>query len=215
MLVFDTETRTDATQRLTFGSYRFFDQGECLEEGLFHADDLPEGEKRILEQYVANHRADTSETGNPKLRLLTLPQFNETLFRAAYKGRCLLVGFNLPFDLSRIACDFGKARGRFAGGFSLGLSYYIDKRGAIQSDHFRPRICVKHIDSKRALKGFTARNCPDPSDLIPDGSETGEPERGHKFRGHILDLRTLAFALTDRGYSLEAACEAFGVEHTL
>jgi hypothetical protein len=213
MLVFDTETRTDATQRLTFGSYRFFDQGECLEEGLFHADDLPEGEKRILEQYVANHRAHTSETGNPKLRLLTLPQFNETLFRAAYKGRCLLVGFNLPFDLSRIANDFGNARGRFAGGFSLGFSSYTDDTGAAKPNHFRPRIGIKHIDSKRALKGFTSRNSPDNDDLIPEGSETREPEPGYKFRGHILDLRTLAFALTDRGYSLEAACEAFGVEH--
>ena len=31
--------------------------------------------------------------------------------------------------------------------------------------------------------------------------------------GRGLDLRTLAFALTDRGYSLETACAAFGVEH--
>ncbi len=37
--------------------------------------------------------------------------------------------------------------------------------------------------------------------------------KGYKFRGHMLDLRTLAFALTDRGYSLESACHAFGVEH--
>ena len=29
----------------------------------------------------------------------------------------------------------------------------------------------------------------------------------------MLDLRTLAFALTDRSYSLESACQAFGVEH--
>jgi hypothetical protein len=72
---------------------------------------------------------------------------------------------------------------------------------------------IKHIDGKRALKGFTARNGCDPSDLIPDGSPTGEPEDGYKFRGHFLDLRTLAFALTDRGYSLASACEAFEVEH--
>lgn len=44
-------------------------------------------------------------------------------------------------------------------------------------------------------------------------SETGAPEHGYKFRGHFLDLRTLAFALTDRSYSLESACEAFGIEH--
>ena len=50
-------------------------------------------------------------------------------------------------------------------------------------------------------------------DLIPEGSTSGKPQPGYKFRGHFLDLRTLAFALTDEGYSLEAACEAFGVEY--
>src|SRR5690242_745163 len=40
MLVFDTETRIDQTQRLTFGSYRFIVGGRCLEEGLFYGDDL-------------------------------------------------------------------------------------------------------------------------------------------------------------------------------
>ena len=40
MLVFDTETRTDTAQALTFGSYRYYEHGKCLEEGLFYADDL-------------------------------------------------------------------------------------------------------------------------------------------------------------------------------
>ena len=31
-LVFDTETRIDATQPLTFGSYRFIVDSKCLEE---------------------------------------------------------------------------------------------------------------------------------------------------------------------------------------
>jgi hypothetical protein len=48
---------------------------------------------------------------------------------------------------------------------------------------------------------------------LPEGSETGKPQKSYKFRGHFLDLRTLAFALTDRGHSLESACKAFGVEH--
>lgn len=77
---------------------------------------------------------------------------------------------------------------------------------------FRPRICVKYIDNKRSLIGFTARNSPDQVDLIPEGSPSGKPQPGYKFPGHFLNLRTLAFALTDEGYSLEAACEAFGVE---
>src|SRR5208282_2743003 len=105
------------------------------------------------------------------------------------------------------------ARGRFAGGFSLGLWSYLEESGEECANHYRPRIGIKHIDSKRALIGFTSRNKPDKTDLIPEGSPSGRPEPGYIFRGHFLDLRTLAFALTDRGYSLEQACKASGVEH--
>ncbi len=210
MLVFDTETQIDATQRLTFGSYRFVVAGQCFEEGLFYAEDLPDKDRKILEQYAETH---TAAAMNKKLKLLSLERFRKKLYQAVYKGRCLLVGFNLPFDLSRLAFDFAMARGRFAGGFSLGIWPHTGKGGRQQRNQFRPRIAIKHIDSKRALKGFTARKWPDDTDLIPEGSATGKPEKGHIFRGHFLDLRTLAFALTDRGYSLESACEAFGVEH--
>ena len=98
MLVFDTETRTDATQRLTFGSYRYFEAGRCLEEGLFYADDLPDADRRVLEQYVATHRPETASDGVRDLKLLTRSQFVDKFYQAVYKGRCLLVGFNLPFD---------------------------------------------------------------------------------------------------------------------
>jgi hypothetical protein len=185
MLVFDTETRIDATQRLTFGSYRFFTDGVCQEEGLFHGVDLPDQERAILERYVAEHPA---EAANKTLKLLTLQQFLQKFYLAVYKGRCLLVGFNLPFDLSRIARNFAPARGRFAGGFSLGMWSYIDESGSERENKYRPRVAIKHIDGKRALKGFTARNACDPTDLIPDGSPDGEPEDGYKFRVVISSI---------------------------
>jgi hypothetical protein len=212
MLVLDTETRTDQTQRLTFGSYRFVVVGQCLEESLFYGAGLPAKDLRILERYVATPRAVVPDETAHDVSLLTRYQFVEKLFRAAYKGHCLLIAFNFPFDISRVACNFTNARRRFAGGFSLGLWSYR-KDGSESRHQFRPSICIKHIDSKRALKGFTGRRTPDDADLIPEGSTTGEPEEGYIFRGHFLDLRTLAFALTDRGYTLEGACEAFGVEH--
>lgn len=213
MFVFDCETRTDATQRLTFGSYRFIDSGRCLEEGLFYADDLSDAEFETLKFYSETYAPETISDGCNKLRLLSRAEFVDRLYRAAFKGRCLLVGFNLPFDLSRVAFDFTEARGRFAGGFALEVFPYLDREGQERHNPHRPRIALKHIDSKRALKGFTGTRKPDRMDLIPEGSTTGEPEPGFRFRGHILDLRTLAFALTDRGYTLESACEAFGVEH--
>ncbi|HZQ17468.1 MAG TPA: hypothetical protein VFA90_02015 [Terriglobales bacterium] len=211
--MFDTETSTDHTQRLKFGSYRFIVEDRCVKEALFFADDLSRSERRILENYVRRNQADVVEEGLSRLSLLNRSDLVKELFRLAYKGRCLLVGFNLPFDLSRIACGATNARKRFAGGFSLGLWSYIDENGEQNLDPYRPRIGIKHIDSKRALKGFTDRNEPDEDDRIPEGSTSGKPEEDYIFRGHLLDLRTLAFALTDRGYSLESACEAFDVEH--
>ena len=212
MFVFDTETRTDASQRMTFGSYRFFVNTELREEGLIYAEDLPSKDRRKLEKYVAAQNKHLSSSGGVHLLLLTRREFLKKLYKAVYKGRALLIGFNLPFDLSHIAFASRPARGRFAGGFSLALWSYM-KMGVEKPSTRCPSVGIKHIDSKRALKGFTARYKPDKLDLIPEDSVTGEPEKGYKFRGHMLDLRTLAFALTDRSYSLEGACQAFGVEH--
>jgi hypothetical protein len=146
------------------------------------------------------------------LRLLTRREFLDLFYQVAYKARCLVVGFGLTYDISRMAFDSSPARGFYSGGFSFCLWSYKDNKGRERPDGFRPRVCIKHIDNKRSLIGFTGRNS-DQVDLIPEGSPTGKPQTGYKFRGHFLDLRTLAFALTDEGYSLEAACEAFGVEH--
>ena len=212
MFVFDTETRVDETQRLTFGSYRFFDSGICLEEGLFFADDLSPSEIGVLKHYAVTHlSAADRRKGVPKLLLLTRREFLEKLFIAAYKARALVVGFNLPFDFSRLAFKVGEARDRFAGGFSLALWDYTDRDGRRQENKHRPRVAIKHIDSKRALKGFTSARDPDLDDLLIDGATGGSQEK-QPFRGNFLDLRTLAFVLTDRGHTLESACTAFGIE---
>src|SRR2546425_12696729 len=213
MFVIDAETRTDHAQRLTFGSYRFLVSGRCVKERLFCADDLPAKDRRTLKIYAKTTRAKVVNEGLHELVLLTRSELVEEFYGLAYKGRCLVVAFNLPFDVSRVAFEFTNARKRFAGGFSLGLSSYIDKNGCEARDRYRPRIAIKHIDSKRALKGFTGREEPDEPDLIPEGSITGQVEEDYVFRGNFLDLRTLAYALTDKKYTLEQACKDFGVQH--
>jgi len=213
MLVIHTVGRSGSTQKLTFGIYRLIVGGQCLEEGLFYADDLPRRELEVLKDYVVRHNVDVAPGDDHRLRLLTRHEFLDLFYQLAYKARCLVVGFNLANDISRLAFDCSPARGFYAGGFSFCLWSYKDRKGRERKDGFRPRVCVKHIDNKRSLIGFTARNSPDQVDLIPEGSPSGKPELGYRFRGHFLDLRTLAFALTDEGYSLEEACEAFGVEH--
>lgn len=208
-LVLDFETRTDASQAMTFGCYRYFgDDGRCEEEGIVYADDLPRSDQQILQRYAQSHKSNTEWPASNELVLISRSEFVQKFYLAAYKGRCRVVGFNLPFDLSRVACGATEARGQFAGGFSFTLSQHGEA-----SNRYRPNVAIKHIDSKRALKGFTGRAAPDDVDRIPEGSVTGKPEEGYRFRGHFLDLRTLVFALTDRGHSLESACRTFGVEH--
>ena len=213
MLVIHTVGRTGATQQLAIGTYRFIVGGQCLEEGLFCDDDLPKRELQVLQDYVLRNNVIAAPGDDQSLRLLTRCEFLDLFFQLAYKARCHVVGFDLPQDISRLACDSKPARGFYAGGFSFCLWSYKDRRGRERPDGFRPRVCIKHIDRNRSLIGFTGRNSPDQVDLIPEGSPSGKPQPGYKFRGHFLDLKTLAFGLTDEGYSLPTACEAFGVEH--
>jgi hypothetical protein len=128
MLVFDTETRTDETQRLTFGSFRFFENGICKREGIFYAESLSEADRAVLQKYAASRPSDAKDR-KPVLELMTRAEFLKEFFDYAYRGHCLVVGFNLPFDFARVARGFSSARGRFAGGFSLDLFFYIDDSG--------------------------------------------------------------------------------------
>jgi hypothetical protein len=222
-LVFDTETRTDPAQDLLFGSYRFFKDGKCLEEGLFYGDHTTDAERAILAEYARTHAPDTDPLlGVQDILLLSRREFLEKLYDVAYSQRALLCAFNAPFDISRVATDADKARAgrlgdgrvdnRFTGGFSFVLWEY-EKNGELRENKYRPRFVIKHIDSKRALKGFAAPFSPNDVDLISDSSEDTGTDTRRNFRGNCLDARTLAFVLTDRGHTLESACKAFGIEN--
>jgi hypothetical protein len=214
VLVIDTETTTCRAQRLTFGVYRYYRTRRaggklvCVDEGTFHDDELPErdaGGYRLLWGYAKCREPAVITPEHPdwkpedwdaaiQIRLLSASEFRELLYVAAYENRALVVCFNLPFDLSRIATGWtetlgGKTRRQrsessFNGGFTL---RYFEHNG--KPNRFRPELQVKTIDSKRALKRFN----------VPHKIENRNRDaEGKPFRGHLLDLRTIAFALTDR-----------------
>ncbi len=214
VLAFDTETSTDPTQRLLFGSYQIgtWDgvQLSIVEEGLFYADELPERDPKGFEKltrYVHRHKARVGRECDPVLQLMSRREFVDDVFwRMAYQVRALVVGFNLPFDLSRLAVDVGAARGRYLRGFSFTLWEYFD--GDRYRPHpYRPHVACRVLDSKRAFIGFTRPWQDHPDDAIDeDSSQPKQP-----FRGRFLDLRTLAFALTNESHSLDSACTDFDV----
>ena len=217
LLVFDTETTTDKCQSLTFGCYRIYridaDQLRCIEEGLLYADDLPDTDPagyRVLCRYVKKHQA-TTDRPRP-LRLLSRSEFVDRVFmRSAYKNRSRVVGFNLPFDLSRLAIDAKEGRKKNFGGISLVLSGPKNSTSHFENRH-KPRVAILHRDSKGSFISFTKPMEPDEVDLIPEDSPDGEPEPGYVWPGRFPDLRTLAYALTSKPYTLDRACSDFGVE---
>jgi hypothetical protein len=107
-----------------------------------------------------------------------------------------VVGFNLPFDLGRLASYWTGARGYYRGGWSLGIWGSFDRDGGWHDTRYRQRLLMKAIDPRRTLFGWGSRKKGD------------QDEKGAAAR--FIDLRTLAFALTDRSYTLEGACDAFG-----
>ena len=239
-LIFDTETTVDITQRLLIGAWRLCRTDEtdpqrprleCVQEGVFHPEDIAtwnsdvatvlDGLKR--ERIGALDVVD-DQAADPYLSVVGLQGFlDQTLWRGAWKLRAGVVCFNSPFDLSRIAWHAGEARtgkgasnaGRYdpyAGGFSFVLWHSGQAGVEKRENRYRPRIAIKSIDSKRALKGFRAPDEVDEIDQIPGDGQT-EPDKSFRWQGEFLDLRTLAFALTDRGHTLESACDAFGVDY--
>lgn len=194
-LIFDTETTTDAGQALRFGTYQFRSREELDEAGIFYD---PEGvepsELETLRLHAAQHG----------LILRTRTEFvDEVFYKRAYMLRATIVGFNLPFDISRIAIAHGTAktpldqdRAPMRGAFTFKLS----------DQKIWPNIRVKHLSRRSALIAFSA----------PMRQKDG---RGHRNRGlaipvrrgHFIDVKTLASALFARNFSLQGLGSYLGV----
>ena len=218
LLVLDSETTTDATQRLLFGWYRFVRvrwRGRhpsltVAEEGLFYADELPAtnpGGVRDPTRSTPPWRQRTSVPASPVDPIADPARVpRRRAVPGGGEGRRHARRVQLQFDIARLASGVTDARARsrgpgrpvdrrFVGGHSLVLWPYVDEAGVARENQFRPRVRIKQRDSKASLMAFTATT-----------------DRATSHGGQFLDLRTLTFALTDRSHSLESAGRAFQLE---
>lgn len=171
-VVFDTETTTDPSQRLRFGAYQIRDRGTLIARGLFHADDAPKEEVSDLRTaFQALRPTDDGE----QLEFISRAEFIEhVLFGWGQDVGALIVGFNLPFDLSRLATSHTYGKGSMKGGFSF---TFADKR---------PNIRVKHLSQRAAFINFAGKGS---ADVSPD-------------RGFFVDVKTLAASLLGQSFSV-------------
>ncbi len=189
VLVIDTETTVDTAQKLTFGVYRRCKLGpagyQCVEEGLFYEDGLDRKQRKVLERYVdepKNFPGIEVKLFPPPMRLnlCNRSDFVEHIFWKAIRKGAMVVGFNLPFDLSRLAV---KSCAADNGGWSLVLSLRKSRKtGEMEPNPERPRVVITSKDSKIAFIGL---------------SSIRHPEEWPT-ESRFLDLRTLAWALRDQ-----------------
>jgi hypothetical protein len=178
-LVFDTETTTDFRQDLRFGIARVYAFGNLTRTVVFH-DQVTETERETICQWAKARAADAMDR-EAFVKNVFLP--------LALDQRAVVVGFNLPFDLSRLAADFAPKRNvRATEAWTLRLVPKEDPAFA-----FTPGIRIQHVDARKSFISFTGR-------------------KGKRldYRGAFVDLKTLTAALTGAGHSLKSAGEALG-----
>jgi hypothetical protein len=92
---------------------------------------------------------ETADDGSSRLHLYSRSKFVMEVFGMAIQAKAMIVGFNLPFDLSRLALDWEIAE---SGGWSLILSQWRNPdTGQLQANKFFPRIVVNALNSKTSI----------------------------------------------------------------
>src|SRR4029077_7980327 len=118
---------------------------------------------------------------------------DEVLYDRAYDLRASIVGFNLPFDISRLAVKHGSARGKaMRGGFTFKLS----------SKWWRPAIQVRRLNARASLMQFTHP----PKRRDPRGHRKRKippPPR----RGTFSELKTIGAALLSQSFNLASLAD--------
>ena len=194
VLVFDCETRTTPDQRLRFGAYQLRNKGRLFERGAFYEPEVLTAEDLTVLSKVVAEELETSD--GERVRLLMRDQFvDEVLYGSGRDVGAQIVGFNLPFDISRLAIDHDSARRSMRGGFTFKLS---EKEG-------RANVAVKHLSQKAALIRFTGEK----PEKTEDEAEETDSDAPHESevpadpdRGYFVDVKTLAAALTSGSHSL-------------
>ncbi|NPE31269.1 hypothetical protein HNV12_25600 [Methanococcoides sp. SA1] len=188
VLVFDTETTINQYQNFKIGFFQIYQNGYIQHEGLFYDTSmLSDAESKVCEVYTSKH----------DIPLYTLNEFiDDVFYPEVFELKTLCVGFNLPFDISRISKRVGDSRGKNKGGFTFTLS----------ENRFNPPIIVNKMGDAHAFKLTSTK--------INKGT--------NRFSGYFLDAQKLAeVLLQSKRISLEKAGQKLntnakkmkGIEH--
>jgi hypothetical protein len=118
-LVFDCETTTDIRQDLNFLWCRFCEPKEniyvCQQEGLVYADTLDVKSIDLIQIYARSNHADVEDSCPENILVQSRNEFIDGEFWTALQAGAVIVCFNAPFDLSRLALEYPNAQSKNTG----------------------------------------------------------------------------------------------------
>ena len=122
-LVFDCETTADIREDLNFLWWMFCELKNgtyvCQREGVVYADGLTKKSIKLIHDYVCGKRADVEDGCPEDIQVQSRTQFVDGEFWDALRAGAVVVNFNAPFDLSRLALEYREARNKNTG-WSMG-----------------------------------------------------------------------------------------------
>jgi hypothetical protein len=194
-LIFRCVTTADEKQELLFGAYICAEpeglEWAAKEIGLFYRGDHRE-EFRVFERFV---KGSAYELG-------TLEQFRRKLFLKYLKAGALIVAYDAPFEISRIAAKWNKSLKRRRA-FSFYFRMFHDKTGKIRPSGYEPGLSIESVDASKAIYRLIKYKFHE--------QDAGREEEQQLSDVHILDLKTLTAVLTGEAYTFPSVCEIFEV----
>jgi hypothetical protein len=218
-LIFDCETTTDLREDLNFLWWRFCELKDgkyvCQVEGVVYADGLANDLVDLIRDYARGKRADVEEGCPTEIKVSSRTEFVNGDFWQALRMGALIVCFNSPFDLSRLALEYRRAQSKNTG-WSMVLWKY---KG--EPDKVKPKLRIKPKDSRSAfisLAGAVFRLKEDENaksklrgDDRPKTAPGFDPDNRLVHRGRFLDLSVLGWALRNRHADLDGFLRMFNL----
>ncbi len=195
-LIFRCATTGDEKKDLLFGAYicAELEDAEYVakEIGLFYREGHPE-EFRALTRFVKDSAYE----------LGSVEEFRRGVFLKYLKARALIVAYDAPREISRIAIKWNKST-KTRRAFSFYFRMFRDKKtGKIRPSGYEPGISIESMDASKAIYR--------PIKYKFHDRDAELEEEDKKFSNvHILDLKMLTSALTGEVYSFPTACNIFG-----
>ena len=180
VLSISIEKTNDKNQNLTFGSTAIWINDVLYKICLFYDDSSLKKERISMMQ---KHATVLQEQYNCDVTVLPKTEFaTRVFFPYVYEARARLVGFDLPYVLSRIVTSWTGAR-KVRDAFSLKL---------VEDNPRLPAVRIKSISSNAAFIQFAAP--------IRKKSEKKNIPTRMVYRGNFVDVKTISYAMTNDSF---------------